>query len=272
MADEKENLPADDEDLELDELEETESVEEEKDEEWDEEASEEADEGLTEAEDSPPGEGGEGGSGEESVEGQEEGAGGIDGEEGADEAMSPDADGKDSPPAEGGEESGEEGVEGQEEGAGGIDGEEGADEAVSPDADGKDSSAPKGEEISAAVEKGIPAALPAGDGDLKAPKAEAAHVKPAEATEVQIPEAFLHAEYRKGTRASVAQMPIRLTFEVGRQSIRLGDLESLQEGFLFEGGNPMDASVDICANGQLIGKGSLLNIEGRIGVRVTEIF
>ncbi|MDR2377743.1 MAG: FliM/FliN family flagellar motor switch protein [Puniceicoccales bacterium] len=256
MADERENLLTDNEDLELDEPEETESTEEEKDEEWDEEASEEADEELTEPGDSLPEEDGEE-EGDEELTETEDFLPGESGEEGADE-----------------EENVEESVEGQE-GEGGaeaIDGEEGSDEALSPDAGEENSPSPEVEKTPAAVEQEMPAELPAEDRNSKAPTADAAHVKPAEATEVRIPEAFLHAEYRKGTRASVAQMPIRLTFEVGHQSIRLGDLESLQEGFLFEGGNPMDASVDICANGQLIGKGSLLNIEGRIGVRVTEIY
>jgi len=123
-----------------------------------------------------------------------------------------------------------------------------------------------------AVKEELPEKLPPEDAALEAPVADSARIQPAEATEIQIPEAFLHAEYRKGTSASVARMPILVTFEVGRQSLRLGDLETLQEGFVFACENPMPAAVNLCANGQLIGRGSLLNIEGRIGVRVTEIF
>ncbi|MDR3143324.1 MAG: FliM/FliN family flagellar motor switch protein [Puniceicoccales bacterium] len=220
MADERENLPTDEEGLDLDELEEVE-------EEWDEESSEGADGEVTEARDSLPEEGRE----ERGFEGQEE-----------------------------------------REGVGAVDGRKVTDGSTSPDVDEGDSPSREEEEGLSAIEREMPAELPVEDRNLRAPTAEVAHIKLAEATELQIPEAFLHAEYRKGTRASVAQMPVHVTFEVGRQSIRLGDLESLQEGFLFEGGNPVDASVNICANGQLIGKGSLLNIEGRIGVRVTEIF
>jgi flagellar motor switch/type III secretory pathway protein FliN len=110
------------------------------------------------------------------------------------------------------------------------------------------------------------------DGSVAVPKADSSRVKPAEATKIQIPEVFLHAEYRKGTSASVAEMPILVTFEAGRKAMRLRDLETLQEGFIFECENPVQTSINICANGQLIGKGSLLNVEGRVGVRVTEIY
>ncbi|MDR0444720.1 MAG: FliM/FliN family flagellar motor switch protein [Puniceicoccales bacterium] len=110
------------------------------------------------------------------------------------------------------------------------------------------------------------------DQSMAAPKTDSSRIKSAEATKIQIPDVFLHAEYRKGTSASVAEMPILVTFEAGRKSMRLCDLETLQEGFIFECENPVQASINICANGQLIGKGSLLNVEGRIGVRVTEIY
>ena len=123
-----------------------------------------------------------------------------------------------------------------------------------------------------AASKKLPTKLSPEESNAAAPTADASHIKPTEAMEIQVPEVFLHAEYRKGTGASVAKMPILVTFEVGRKSIRLGDLETLQEGFIFECENPLEMSVNICANGQLIGKGSLLNIEGRIGVRVTEIY
>jgi flagellar motor switch/type III secretory pathway protein FliN len=116
------------------------------------------------------------------------------------------------------------------------------------------------------------AELPSEDEAFMAPEADSSRVRSAEATEIQIPEVFLHAECRKGISASVAKMPILVTFEVGKKSIRLGDLEILQEGFIFECENPIKTSVNICANGQLIGKGDLLNIEGRVGVRVMEIY
>ncbi|MDR2420398.1 MAG: FliM/FliN family flagellar motor switch protein [Puniceicoccales bacterium] len=142
-------------------------------------------------------------------------------------------------------------------------------------AEESDSAAPTADAVTkeeSIASEEVPIELSPEERDTAAPAADAAHIKPAEAVEIQVPEVFLHAEYRKGTGASVAKMPILVTFEVGRKSIRLGDLETLQEGFIFECENPLEAAVNICANGQLIGKGSLLNIEGRIGVRVTEIY
>ena len=73
-----------------------------------------------------------------------------------------------------------------------------------------------------------------------------------------------------GRRSMVAieDMPVTLTFETGRHKISVGELEKLKEGYTFECGNPVEAPVTICANDLPIGIGELVDIDGRIGVRV----
>ncbi|MDR1435333.1 MAG: FliM/FliN family flagellar motor switch protein [Puniceicoccales bacterium] len=68
------------------------------------------------------------------------------------------------------------------------------------------------------------------------------------------------------------KMPIVLTFETGRQKITIGELEKIKEGYTFECGNPANSPVTICANDTPIGTGELLDIDGRIGVRVIEFY
>ncbi|MDR1366497.1 MAG: FliM/FliN family flagellar motor switch protein [Puniceicoccales bacterium] len=68
------------------------------------------------------------------------------------------------------------------------------------------------------------------------------------------------------------KMPIVLTFETGRQKITIGELEKVKEGYTFECGNSIEAPVTICANDTPIGTGELLDIDGRIGVRIIEFY
>ncbi|MDR0417960.1 MAG: FliM/FliN family flagellar motor switch protein [Puniceicoccales bacterium] len=68
------------------------------------------------------------------------------------------------------------------------------------------------------------------------------------------------------------KMSIVLTFETGRQKITIGELEKVKEGYTFECGNSIEAPVTICANDMPIGTGELLDIDGRIGVRIIEFY
>ncbi len=64
---------------------------------------------------------------------------------------------------------------------------------------------------------------------------------------------------------------VDLTFETARQSISLGELSAIKEGYTFVSPNPVTSLIDVRANGKLIGHGRLVNVDGRIGVQITEI-
>ncbi|WP_048439644.1 type III secretion system cytoplasmic ring protein SctQ [Caenimonas sp. SL110] len=66
----------------------------------------------------------------------------------------------------------------------------------------------------------------------------------------------------------IDDVPVRLTFDLGEREISLGDLRSLQPGYLFNLGRDPKSTVSIRANGRLIGNGELVDIEGRVGVSV----
>ena len=64
-------------------------------------------------------------------------------------------------------------------------------------------------------------------------------------------------------------VPVRLTFDLGDRMLPLAELQQLQPGAVFDLQRPLaDGPVMIRANGALIGSGELVDIDGRIGVRV----
>lgn len=67
------------------------------------------------------------------------------------------------------------------------------------------------------------------------------------------------------------EIPVRLTFDVGEREITLGDLRSIQPGYVFNLGRDPRSMVSIRANGRLVGEGELVDIEGRIGVSVLRL-
>lgn len=70
----------------------------------------------------------------------------------------------------------------------------------------------------------------------------------------------------------VDSVPVTLVFELGRTQLALGELRVLAPGYSFDLGKDLRAPVDIMANGRKIGTGELVQIDERIGVRVSRLF
>lgn len=70
---------------------------------------------------------------------------------------------------------------------------------------------------------------------------------------------------------AVEGLPVELTFETSRKQVSLGELISVTEGYIFVSQNPVSNPLEIRANGKLIGHGRLVNVEGNIGVQITEL-
>jgi flagellar motor switch/type III secretory pathway protein FliN len=64
---------------------------------------------------------------------------------------------------------------------------------------------------------------------------------------------------------------IDLVFEVGRRKITLQELRKIKPGFIFDLAAPLDRSISVVANGRTVGKGTLVQIDQRLGVRLLEI-
>ncbi|WP_368640212.1 type III secretion system cytoplasmic ring protein SctQ [Castellaniella ginsengisoli] len=64
-------------------------------------------------------------------------------------------------------------------------------------------------------------------------------------------------------------VPVKLTFDLGDRALSLAELRQLQPGAIFDLQRPLaDGPVMIRANGALIGTGDLVDVDGKIGVRV----
>lgn len=70
---------------------------------------------------------------------------------------------------------------------------------------------------------------------------------------------------------TVEGLPVELTFETSRKQVSLGELMSVTEGYIFVSQDPVSNPIEIRANGRMIGHGRLVNVEGNIGVQITEL-
>lgn len=73
------------------------------------------------------------------------------------------------------------------------------------------------------------------------------------------------------TRVDLNDLPVTLMFEVGQQQLTLAELQNMQAGYVFELDRPIQQPVNIRANGKLIGHCELVQIENRLGARITHL-
>ncbi|HJV80571.1 type III secretion system cytoplasmic ring protein SctQ [Noviherbaspirillum sp.] len=71
--------------------------------------------------------------------------------------------------------------------------------------------------------------------------------------------------------AELADIPLRITFDLGERHIPLRELASIAPGHLFDLGLAPDSAVNLRINGVRVGEGELVEIGGRIGVAVMRI-
>ena len=69
----------------------------------------------------------------------------------------------------------------------------------------------------------------------------------------------------------LAQIPLRLSVEIGSVSRTMQDLLDLKQGTVIELDRPIDDPVDILANGTVIARGEVVNAGDHYGVRITEV-
>ena len=69
----------------------------------------------------------------------------------------------------------------------------------------------------------------------------------------------------------LAQIPLRLSVEIGSVSRTMQDLLDLKQGTVIELDRPIDEPVDILANGTVIARGEVVNAGDHYGVRITEV-
>ena len=64
---------------------------------------------------------------------------------------------------------------------------------------------------------------------------------------------------------------LAVSAELGRRTLRLGELLRLGAGAVLELDRRIDAPVDLLVNGRLIARGEIVAVDERFGVRITEV-
>lgn len=69
----------------------------------------------------------------------------------------------------------------------------------------------------------------------------------------------------------LADIPVRMSVEVGSTSLKLAEVLDLAEGSVVELDRQADELLDIMVNGTLIARGEVVTVNGRYGIRVVEV-
>jgi type III secretion protein Q len=72
--------------------------------------------------------------------------------------------------------------------------------------------------------------------------------------------------------ASLDDVPLRVSFDLGELTLTLAQLRAMQPGQVLELGHPLAGAVRIRANGALVGDGELVEVDGQLGVSVRTLF
>lgn len=66
-------------------------------------------------------------------------------------------------------------------------------------------------------------------------------------------------------------IPVVLSAEVGRASLKIKDLLRLSEGSVVEFDRLAGESIDVCVNNTIIAKGQVVVVNERYGIRLTQV-
>ena len=70
---------------------------------------------------------------------------------------------------------------------------------------------------------------------------------------------------------SLLDVGVKLTVELGNCQMPMRDLLQLAAGSVVQLDKPSDAPVDLYVSGKLFARGEVVVVEGRIGIRITEL-
>lgn len=75
----------------------------------------------------------------------------------------------------------------------------------------------------------------------------------------------------RGNYRLLADIPLRLSVEVGSTSLRLAELIDLNSGSVVELDRQANELLDIMVNGTLVAKGEVVTVNGKFGIRVVDV-
>ena len=71
--------------------------------------------------------------------------------------------------------------------------------------------------------------------------------------------------------ALVLDVPVSLTIELGSCQLPMKEVLQLNVGSVVQLDKPADAPVELSINGKLIGRGEVVVVEDRFGIKITEV-
>lgn len=93
------------------------------------------------------------------------------------------------------------------------------------------------------------------------------NMEPATAEESTTPE----LEAVQEPSVDVNELPVNMTFELAEQEMTLGAISELVPGYCLDLDIDLDTPLAIKANGKIIGRGELIKVANKMGVRVTSL-
>lgn len=70
----------------------------------------------------------------------------------------------------------------------------------------------------------------------------------------------------------ISQIPVQLSFDVGEKTLSFNEVRQLRPGYVLELGKSLPEIIQIRSQHRLIGTGELVEINGRVGVRILNLF
>ncbi len=70
----------------------------------------------------------------------------------------------------------------------------------------------------------------------------------------------------------ISQIPVQLSFDLGEKTLSFNEIRQLRPGYILELGKSLPDIVQIRSQNRLIGTGELVEINGRVGVRIINLF
>jgi type III secretion system YscQ/HrcQ family protein len=74
-----------------------------------------------------------------------------------------------------------------------------------------------------------------------------------------------------GTDQLLRELPVEVACELGRVTMSGRELLELRAGAVVPVGRPLAGPVDLTVGGRVVARGELVDVEGEIGVRITQL-
>lgn len=103
------------------------------------------------------------------------------------------------------------------------------------------------------------------------PQASSAEAGAPEENPASIPPKHAAQELADSLIELAPDVPVNLVAVIGKTTTNVGDLLKYRIGRVIELGRPPGESVDVVANGRLIARGELVDIDGQLGVKILKM-